>query len=223
MTIKFFNNPQALLGLLETLWNGTQVTLRLFALTLLFSIPLGIIVAVGRMSRFRIIKWPLATMIYLLRSTPLMLQLMVVYFLLPIVLHISLDRFWAAVFAFTINYAAYFAEIFRGGIKSILQGQTEAAQVLGFTRLQTFMRIILPQTFKRVILPVTNEVMTLIKDTSLAFTISVAELMRAAKTEVSRTTSVEPYLAALLIYLVLNGICEQALGWVGRRMDYYKG
>ena len=222
MTIKFFNDPQAMGKLLSTLLAGTAVTLRIFALTLLFSIPLGILTSVARMSRHRAVRIPVATAIYFLRGTPLMLQLMVVYFLLPMVLPISIDRFWAAILAFSINYAAYFAEIFRGGIESIPAGQSEAAQVLGFTKVQTFVRIILPQVAKRVLLPVTNEVITLIKDTSLAFTISVAELMRAAKTEVSRTTSVEPYLVALLVYLALNGITEQVCRLIGKRMDYYR-
>lgn len=223
MTIHFFNDPRAFLGLMQTLLRGTGTTLEIFALTLLFSIPLGILTALGRMSRYGAIRRPISVAIYFLRGTPLMLQLMVVYFLLPMVLPINIDRFWAAIFAFSVNYAAYFAEIFRGGIQSIAQGQREAAQVLGFSRLQTFWRIILPQVFKRVLLPTTNEVMTLIKDTSLAFTISVAELMRAAKTEVSRSTSVEPYLAALLIYLALNGIAEQLCRRLEKRMDYYKG
>lgn len=222
MTIKFFNDPQAMGKLISTLLAGTAVTLRIFALTLLFSIPLGILTSVARMSKHRVVRIPVATAIYFLRGTPLMLQLMVVYFLLPMVLPISIDRFWAAILAFTINYAAYFAEIFRGGIESIPVGQSEAAKVLGFTKVQTFVRIILPQVAKRVLLPVTNEVITLIKDTSLAFTISVAELMRAAKTEVSRTTSVEPYLVALLVYLALNGITEQVCRLIGKRMDYYR-
>lgn len=223
MTIKFFNDPQALAKLFSALLEGTGVTLQIFALTLLFSVPLGVLAALGRMSRFRVVRAPIATIIYFLRGTPLMLQLMVVYFLLPMVLPVSIDRFWAAIIAFTVNYAAYFAEIFRGGIQSILAGQREAAQVLGFSRAQTFLRILLPQVFKRVLLPMTNEVMTLIKDTSLAFTVSVAELMRTAKTEVSRTTSVEPYLVALLIYLALNGIAEQLCRMLEKRMDYYKG
>lgn len=222
MAIKFFNNPQAFMNLIQTLLQGTATTLQIFALTLLFSIPLGILTAVGRMSRYRIVRAPISVAIYFLRGTPLMLQLMVVYFLLPMILPISIDRFWAAILAFSVNYAAYFAEIFRGGIQSIALGQREAAQVLGFSRMQTFWRIILPQVFKRVLLPTTNEVMTLIKDTSLAFTISVAELMRAAKTEVSRTTSVEPYLAALLIYLALNGIAEQLCRALEKKMDYYR-
>lgn len=223
MTIKYFSDPQALMRLLEALLQGTGVTMQIFALTLLFSVPLGIAMALGRMCRFRAVRAPIATLIYFLRGTPLMLQLMVVYFLLPMVLPISIDRFWAAILAFTVNYAAYFAEIFRGGIQSILAGQREAAQVLGFSKAQTFLRILLPQMFKRVLLPMTNEVMTLIKDTSLAFTVSVAELMRTAKTEVSRTTSVEPYLVALLIYLALNGIAEQLCRMLEKRMDYYKG
>lgn len=220
MTIKYLNNPAALALLCKTLLQGTGTTLTLFALTLLFSLPLGILVALGRMSRYRLVRTPIAMGVYFLRGTPLMLQLMVVYFLLPMVLPISINRFWAAIFAFSVNYAAYFAEIFRGGIQSIPFGQREAAMALGMSRGQTFRLIILPQLVKRALLPVTNEVMTLIKDTSLAFTISVAELMRAAKTEVSRTSSVEPYIAALLIYLLLNGVVEQLCRRLEKKTTY---
>ena len=222
MTIKFFNNPEQLARLAQILLEGAGVTVKVFALTLLFSIPLGMLVSVGRMSKRWYVRGPVSVYIYVMRGTPLMLQVMFIYFLLPNILPFRFDRFWAAILAFTINYAAYFAEIFRGGIQSIPVGQREAAQVLGYTRAQTFFRIILPQVFKRVLLPVTNEVITLVKDTALASTIAVTDLMSLAKKQVSTASSIEPYILAMLIYLVLNGIAEQACKLIERKLSYYQ-
>ncbi len=222
MTIKYFNDPEALLQLFKLLMEGTKITLVVFALTLIISIPLGLLVSVGRMSKHSLVWRPISLYILVMRGSPLMLQLMFIYFLLPQILPFKLDRFWAVIFAFSINYAAYFAEIFRGGIGAIPNGQREAAQVLGFSKGQTFFLIILPQVFKFVLLSITNEVITLVKDTSLAFTVSVAELMRMVKTEVSRTSSVEPYLLAMIIYLVLNGIATLVCQMIERRLSYYK-
>ncbi len=222
MNIKYFNNPEKLLGLAEILLEGVSVTAKIFALTLLLSIPLGMLVSVGRMSKRWYVRSPISLYIYIMRGTPLMLQVMFIYFLLPNILPFRIDRFWAAIIAFTINYAAYFAEIFRGGIQSIAVGQYEAAQVLGYTRAQTFFRIILPQVFKRVLLPVTNEVITLVKDTALASTIAVTELMALAKKQVSGSSSIEPYIVAMLIYLILNGIAEQGCKYIERKLDYYQ-
>ena len=222
MAIKYFNDPERLLKLLQILLEGAAVTVQVFALTLLFSLPLGVLVSVGRMSKRWYISKPVSLYIYVMRGTPLMLQVMFIYFLLPNILPFRFDRFWAAILAFTINYAAYFAEIFRGGIQSIPVGQREAAQVLGYTRIQTFFRIILPQVFKRVLLPVTNEVITLVKDTALASTIAVTDLMSLAKKQVSGSSSIEPYLVAMLIYLALNGVAEQACKRIERRLNYYQ-
>lgn len=222
MTIRYFNDPEALWKLVLLLLEGTKTTVMVFFLTLLFSLPLGLLVSVGRMSRHALVRKPIQLYILLMRGTPLMLQIMFTYFLLPQVVPFKFDRFWAVILAFSLNYAAYFAEIFRGGIQSIPLGQREAGQVLGFSKAQTFFRILLPQVAKRVLLPVTNEVITLVKDTSLAFTVSVAELMRAAKTEVSRTSSIEPYVVAMLIYLVLNGLAEQLCRSVEKKLDYYR-
>ena len=144
MTIKFFNDPERLWKLFTLMLDGAGVTLSIFFLTLVFSVPLGMLVAQGRMSRRRLVRAPLSFYIYIMRSTPLMLQIMFIYFLLPQVLPFRVDRFWAVIFAFVINYAAYFAEIFRSGIQSIPAGQYEAAKVLGYTGGQTFLRIILP-------------------------------------------------------------------------------
>ena len=222
MAIKFFNNPENMLRLLRLMLEGVGTTCNLFILTLVFSLPLGMLVALGRMSKRAVIRRPIALYIYIMRGTPLMLQILFIYFLLPNILPFKVDRFSAVILAMSVNYAAYFAEIFRGGIQSIPQGQYEAGQVLGFTRTQTFFHIILPQVCKRVLLPVTNEVITLVKDTALASTVAVSELMNVAKKQVSGTSSIEPYVVAMIIYLILNGVAEQVCKWVERKMNYYK-
>jgi len=222
MTIKFFNNPEKLWKLIGLMVEGAGTTLSIFFLTLLFSVPLGMLVAQGRMSKRRIVRAPISFYIYIMRSTPLMLQIMFIYFLLPAVLPFRLDRFWAVIFSFVINYAAYFAEIFRSGIQSIPQGQYEAAKVLGYTKMQTFFRIILPQVVKRVLLPVCNEVITLIKDTALASTVAVVDMMTVAKKQVASSSSIEPYLVAIIMYLILNGVAEQLCKLAEKKMDYYR-
>lgn len=220
--MKYFNNPQKLWNLVQILLQGVSVTVQIFLLTLVLSIPLGMLVARGRMSRHAVVRVPISIYIYIMRGTPLMLQVMFIYFLLPRILPFTLDRFAAAIVAFVINYAAYFAEIFRGGIQSIPQGQWEAGQVLGMTRLQTFFRVVLPQVCKRVLLPVTNEVITLVKDTALASTIAVTELMSLAKKHVSTSSSIEPYVIAMLMYLLFNGITEQLCRLAERKLNYYQ-
>ena len=222
MAIKFFNNPEKLWKLVRLMLDGAGTTLSIFFLTLLFSVPLGMLVALGRMSKKSVIRGPISLYIYIMRSTPLMLQIMFIYFLLPMVLPFRVDRFWAVIFSFVINYAAYFAEIFRSGIQSIPQGQYEAAKVLGYTKMQTFFRIILPQVVKRVLLPVCNEIITLIKDTALASTVAVVDLMTVAKKQVSSSSSIEPYLVAIIMYLILNGIAEQLCKLAEKKMDYYR-
>ena len=152
-----------------------------------------------------------------------MLQIFAVHFMIPNLLGINLDRMLSTIIAFVLNYAAYFAEIYRGGILAIPQGQYEAGKVLGFTRQQTFIRIIFPQVFKRILLPTSNEVITLVKDTSLATVIAVSEIFRAAKNEASRTASVEPLIVAGLFYLVMNAVITQVFNYIVRKMDYYKG
>ena len=221
MLIKYFNDPGKLLNMTGILLSGVGTTVSIFALTLILSIPLGVLVSQGRMSRHWVVSRPVSFYIYIMRSTPLMLQVMFIYFLLPQVLPFRFDRFWAVIFSFVINYAAYFAEIFRGGILSIPPGQREAAEVLGYSKAQTFFRIILPQVVKRVILPVTNEVITLVKDTALASVVAVAEVMSIAKKQVSNSSSIEPYIVAMIIYLILNGVTEQACKLVERKLNYY--
>lgn len=220
--MQYFNNPQALLQLLRAMRGGVFTTLTIFFATLLFSIPLGMVVALLRMSRLRAVRVPVSLYILVMRGTPLMLQLFAVYFAVPMLTPLHIDRMTATVVAFSLNYAAYFAEIFRGGMESIPVGQHEACRVLGMTRGQTFFHIVLPQVAKRVLLPVSNEVITLVKDTSLANVIAVSELFRAAKNESSRAATIEPLFVAGVIYLVMNGLVTFVFGRVNRRLAYYK-
>lgn len=194
----------------EQLSEGFLVTVEIFALTLLFSLPLGMLVAFGRMSRCKIVKLIAKLYISVMRGTPMMLQIIVVYFGPYYMFRLKMGtgyRFPAVIIAFVINYAAYFAEIYRSGIESMPKGQYEAAEVLGYSKAQTFVRIILPQVIKRVLPSITNETITLVKDTSLAFTISIAEMFTVAKQIGAAQTSVVPLLAA--------GIepCEKKFRW----------
>jgi len=220
--MRYFNNPEAMIKLIAAMQSGFANTLTIFFLTLVFSIPLGMVVALLRMSKRRVISVPISLYILVMRGTPLMLQIFAIYFAIPMLLGQNLDRMAATILAFALNYAAYFAEIFRGGMMSIPVGQHEACQVLGFTKLQAFFHVVLPQVCKRVLLPVSNEVITLVKDTSLANIIAVSELFRAAKNEASRTASVEPLFVAGLFYLAMNGVVTLVFSYLTRRMDYYK-
>ena len=220
--MKYFNNPQAFMKLILAMQGGFMNTLTIFFLTLVFSIPLGMVVALLRMNRRRVISVPVSLYILIMRGTPLMLQIFAIYFAIPMFFGKNLDRMTATIVAFSLNYAAYFAEIFRGGMMSIPVGQHEACQVLGLTKIQAFFHIVLPQVIKRVLLPVSNEVITLVKDTSLANIIAVSELFRAAKNEASRTASVEPLFVAGLFYLLMNGVVTLVFSYLTRRMAYYK-
>ena len=220
--MRYFNNPDALIRLVLSMQDGLVATLTIFASTLLFSLPLGLLVALLRMNRHRAVSVPVSLYILVMRGTPLMLQIFAIYFAIPMWTGMNLDRMTATILAFSLNYAAYFAEIFRGGIQSIPVGQMEASQVLGLTRGQTFLHVVMPQVIKRVLLPVSNEVITLVKDTSLANIIAVAELFRAAKNEASRTASVEPLFVAGLFYLLMNGVVTLFFSRMNRRLAYYK-
>ena len=218
--MQYLNNPERLMKLLNQLFNGFGTSLSIFAWTLIISLPLGMIVALGRMSRHKVISTPVSFYILIMRGTPLMLQLFAVYFFLPKLVG-PIPRLTATYIAFGLNYAAYFAEIYRGGIMSIPPGQYEAAQVLGFTKGQTFLRIILPQTVKRVLLPVSNEVITLVKDTSLATAIAVSEIFLTAKNATSSSGSVEPLFIAGLFYLLMNAVVTLFFNFLTRRFSYY--
>ncbi|MEA4928768.1 MAG: amino acid ABC transporter permease [Candidatus Limiplasma sp.] len=220
--MQYLNNPDLLSKLLAQLAVGMGTSLGIFFFTLLFSLPLGLLIALGRMSRRRWISAPISFYILIMRGTPLMLQLFTVYFFLPRLVG-PIPRLQSTLIAFSLNYAAYFAEIYRGGIMSIDRGQHEAAQVLGFTRAQTFMQIILPQTFKRVLLPISNEVITLVKDTSLATAIAVSELFLVAKNATSSSGSVEPLFIAGLFYLAMNTVVTLFFNRLTHRFAYYQG
>ena len=209
------------LQLLEGFWVSVQI----FVLTLLFSMPLGMIVAFGRMSKSKLIRTIVKIYISIMRGTPLMLQILVVYFGPYYLFRIQMGRgyrFPAVILAFAINYAAYFAEIYRAGIESIPVGQYEAAQIMGYNKPQTFFKIILPQVFKRVLPPVTNETITLVKDTSLAFTISVAEMFTTAKEIASAQTSMVPLLAAGIFYYIFNLVVATLMEGLEKKFSYYR-
>ena len=214
-------------SLLPILWGGFCTTLAIFALTLLFSIPLGLLVAVLKMSRYRIIRYPVSFYISVMRGTPLLLQIVAIYFGSYYLseytgVELSFDRFPAVIVAFSINYAAYFAEIFRGGIQSIPKGQYEAAAMLGLTRGQTFYRIILPQVVKRVVPASANEVITLVKDTSLAQVIAVTELFALAKKQQAAYASIYPLFVAGVFYYIANLLLSVLFAYVERKLNYYK-
>ena len=200
--------------ILIQLMGGMLTSVQIFVVTLVFSLPLGLVVAFGRMSANRV-----------MRGTPLMLQLMVVYFGPYYIFGLKLGsgyRLWAALIGFVINYAAYFAEIYRSGIQSMPQGQYEAAKILGYSRGQTFFKIILPQVIKRILPSVTNEVITLVKDTSLAFTLSVMEMFSIAKMLAASQSNMIPFIAAGLFYYVFNLIVALAMEGLEKKLNYYQ-
>lgn len=221
--MKYLNEPARLSVLLGQMLDGLGVSLSLFGLTLLFALPLGLVLALLRMSRQPLVRKPVELYILVMRGTPLILQVFTVYFFLPVLFGRPFGRMAAAAIAFSMNYAAYFAEIYRGGVQSIPKGQREAAQVLGLTRLQTFMDIILPQVIKRIILPISNEVITLVKDTALVTAIGMVELFRVARNAASAVGSLEPLFIAGIFYLALNTVLTWLFDRANRHFEYYKG
>ena len=210
-----------ILEILPSLLSGAATTLQVFALVLVFSLPLGIMLAFSMQIRLKPLQWLLHIYIWIMRGTPLLLQLIFIYYVLPS-LGIRLDRIPAAIIAFTLNYAAYFAEIFRGGISSIPTGQYEAAKVLKFTPVQTIRLIILPQVVKIVLPSVFNEVMTLVKDTSLVYALGISDLILASRTAANRDASLAPMFVAGLIYLLLIGLATLVAKQVEKKFSYYK-
>ena len=218
--------------MLKAMLHGSVTSLEVFFLTLIFSIPLALPIALGRMSKNKILSGTTNVFLLIMRGTPLMLQLLVVYFAPGLfVQHLNSlgynaafkwDRFTAAIIALSVNYAAYFAEIYRGGIESIAQGQYEAAKVLGYTRVQTFFRIILPQVVKRIIPAMGNEVITLVKDTALVSVIGVAELLMVAKERQSALFSFAPLFIAGIFYFIMNWGVSIAFTRLEKKLDYYK-
>ena len=210
--------------MLSMLGQGFGVTLQIFFLTLVGSLPLGVVVALARMSRVKPIAWIMKFYISVMRGTPLMLQMFFIYFAPYYIFGIPLSmesKFSATIVAFVINYAAYFAEIYRSGIQSIPRGQYEAAEVLGYSRFQTFMKIVLPQVIKRILPAMGNEIITLVKDTSLAFAIGVAEMFSTAKALVASQVSMLPFVFAAVFYWVFNFVVEVVIGRIEKKLGYY--
>ena len=214
----------SLMTMIVKMSEGLGKTCAIFFLTLIYSLPLGMIVALLRMSKLKIVSAVPRFVITVLRGTPLMLQLLAVtygpYYIFGAA--VSRNKLIPVVIAFAINYAAYFAEIYRGGIESIPIGQYEAAEVLGYTKVQTFMRIILPQVIKRIMPSITNEVVTLVKDTSMAFTVSYQEMFTIGKQIANSQTSFTPFLVAGVFYYIFNVIVDYVMGRIEKRLDYYK-
>ena len=231
-----------------SLAEGFLITLKIFALTLLFALPLGLIICFGSMSKIKVIKWIVKAFVWIIRGTPLMLQLIIIYYgpglagawakalspdqlasmfapLRSVMVWVSswsvFDRFVAVLIAFSINYACYFSEIFRGGIESIPKGQYEAGHVLGMTRAQVFFKIILPQVIKRIIPPISNEIITLVKDTSLARVIAVYEVIWSAQVYIKRGGLIWPLFYTGAFYLVFSGILTLLFGYIEKKLDYY--
>ncbi len=210
---------------LEKLMGGMGVTVSIFLLTLLFSIPLGLPLSLARMSKNKVLSVISGIYISVMRGTPLMLQIIVIYFLPFYGFGINVTsgyRFVAVIIAFSLNYAAYFAEIYRSGIQSIPKGQYEAAQILGYSRVQTFIRIVMPQMFKRVLPAMTNEIITLVKDTSLSFAIATAEMFTMAKQIAAKEASLAPLMAAGVFYYVFNLLVAHVCKRVEKHYDYYR-
>lgn len=206
------------------LMEGFALTAEIFVITLLGSLPLGVVIALARMSKFKPLAWVAQLYISILRGTPLMLQLMAIMFGPYYLLGLNMGsgwKFWACAIGFILNYAAYFAEIYRSGIQSIPRGQYEAAEVLGYTKAQTFFKIVLPQVIKRILPAMGNEIITLVKDTSLAFVLGIMEMFSAAKALAASEVSMVPYAIAALIYWVFCLLIEFILNRVEKKLDYY--
>ena len=216
---------QYFISVVQEIGAGISSSLLLFVLTLIFSMPLGLLVCFGRMSKIKPLSMVFNFVISVLRGTPLMLQLVVVFFGPYYVFGMNVSntwRFWAAIVGFSINYAAYFAEIYRSGIPAIPKGQYEAAEVLGYTKTQTFCKIIFPQMVKHVLPPVTNEIITLTKDTSLAFVLAYAEMFTLAKQVAASDASIAPLFVAGLFYYVFNYVVAFVMERLERKLAYYQ-
>ena len=222
MQIQFFKLIKNMAKLILTMLQSSLVSLEVFFLTLLFSIPLALPITMARVSKFKPLSMLANAFLLIIRGTPLMLQLIVVYFGPFYLFKFSWDRFTAAIIALSVNYACYFAEIYRGGLQSISVGQYEAAKVLGYTKTQTFFKIVLPQVVKRIVPPMGNEVITLVKDTALVSVIGVVELLRAAQTHSSRLFSTTPIFIAGVFYFLMNWVVTAVFIHLEKKLDYYK-
>lgn len=210
-------------SVIQSLFEGFGLNTALFAITLIFAIPLGLIITFGTMTKFKPVKWLMKTFVWIIRGTPLMLQLFVVFYVPGLVFGVPMrNRFFAACIAFIINYAAYFSEIYRGGIESIPKGQYEAGQVLGMTKTQVFFKVVMFQVIKRIVPPMGNEIITLVKDTSLANVIGVIEIIMSAE-RFTKQGLIWPLFTTGLYFLIFVGALTLLLGYIERKLDYYKG
>jgi len=212
---------ETIISLIPSMLDGLTVTLEIFMITLALSIPLGIVIALGRLSRNKALRTFIQSYILVMRGTPLLLQLIFIFFGLPLI-GIVFDRFTTVIIAFTLNYAAYFGEIFRAGIQSIDKGQYEAAEVLGLSKSQAFKRIILPQMTKKVLPPVSNEVITLIKDSALVYVVGLDDMLRVAKIASNTSASLIPLLFVSILYLLLTAILTNIFKRLENRFSYYE-
>ncbi|HOD01982.1 MAG: L-cystine transport system permease protein TcyB [Firmicutes bacterium ADurb.Bin300] len=207
------------------LFQGFFVTLKLFGLTLLFALPLGFLIAFGSMSKYKLFSLPSKTFVWIIRGTPLMLQIIVVFYVPGILFNYPIfkdDRFLAALITFVINYAAYFSEIYRGGIESIPRGQYEAGQVLGLTKTQTFFKVVLMQVVKNILPPMSNEIITLVKDTSLIRVIAIVEIIKAAERFIAKEAILWPLFYTGVFYLLFCGVLTLLFNYFEKKLDYYK-
>ena len=208
---------------LDSLVGGFWLNLQIFVMTLLMALPLGLVITFGSMTKFRPLRYLTRVFVWIIRGTPLMLQLFVVMYMPGLVFGIPMkSRITAVLIAFVINYAAYFSEIYRGGIESIPKGQYEAGQVLGMTRSQVFFRVVLLQVVKRITPPMSNEVITLVKDTALARVVSVAEIIMCAE-RYTKQGLIWPLFSTGLFFLLFNGVLTLLFGYFEKKMDYFKG
>ena len=201
---------------------GLKVTMKIFFITLVLSIPLGIVVALFRTSKIKILKSISGIYVTLLRGTPLLLQILFIFFGLPYIANITIDRFPAAILAMVLNYGAYFGEIFRAGILSIDRGQYEASDILGLSKKDTFFRIIMPQAIRTIFPPVANEIITLVKDTSLVYVVGLDELLKIAKIAANRLSSIMPFVVVGVVYLIFNSIISKLLEIIETKFNYYE-
>lgn len=215
-------SQDAIIKLFLQLIQYSKVTVKIFCFTAVFSLPIGMILTLGRMSKVPLFSYPIRLFLLVMRGTPLLLQLVAVYFIPPKVFHYYVDRNVAAIIAMSLNYAAYFAEIYRSGFESMPRGQYEAAEVLGFTKSQRFFKIILPQVIKRIIPPMGSEFMTLIKDTALVSCIGITELYVRAQEAMTSESSVIPIVIAGGFYLIMNGVVAQVFRRMEKGLSYYR-
>ncbi len=205
-----------------SLLKGFGTTLQIFALTLLMALPLGLIISFGSMSRFKPLRWLVRSVVWIIRGTPLMLQLIIVFYMPGILWDVRLERFSAVIIAFVINYACYFSEIYRGGIESVPKGQYEAGQVLGMTKTQIFFKVVLLQVVKHILPPMSNEIITLVKDTSLARIIAVYEIIWCGQVFIKTEGLLWPLIYTGAFYLLFSGVLTLLFGWAERKMSYFR-